>query len=355
MKKFLAKHKRTSRTVLAASVLLGAMQSSAAPPALKESGSFFVNGEVIHTDNPGGGIPGGRMVVNQMYVEYAIPQNQKAGAWPVIMVHGSGHTGKTYDTTPDGRDGWKQHFLRKGYSVYIVDQVGRARSGWNATPINNAESKADTRLLPKGGIVQFTYESAWLVFRFGPKPDVWWPDSKFPKASLDQYMAQLVPNTEATLPQPQRQTVDAMVELLKKIGPAMVIVHSQSGIYGTLAALARPDLVKAVLNVEGRVGCELTPEQISVMAKVPWLNIGGDHGWNGEEQCRKAVAAVNAAGGTAGFLATYEKGVRGNTHMMMMDLNNLQVADWILSWVEKNVAKQPLARANGGRINNPPN
>jgi len=343
MKKFLAKHKRTSRSVLAASVLLGATQSSAAPPVLKEAGSFFVNGEVIQTDNPGGGIPGGRIVVNQMYVEYAIPQKQKAGAWPVIMVHGSGHTGKTYDTTPDGRDGWKQHFLRKGYSVYIVDQVGRARSGWNAAPINNAESKADPKLIPKGGIVQFTYERAWLVFRFGPKPDVWWPDSKFPKQFLDQYMAQLVPNTEATLPQPPRETVDALIELVKKIGPAMVMVHSQSGIYGTLAALARPNLVKAVLNVEGRAGCDLTPGQTKLMAKVPWLNVGGDHEWNGEEQCRKAVAAVKAAGGRASFLATYEQGVRGNTHMMMMDLNNLQVADWILGWVEKNVAKKPPA------------
>src|SRR6185295_2299734 len=234
---------------------------------------------------------------------------------------------------------WKQHFLRKGYSVYVVDQVGRGRSGWNTGPINDAETKGDVKLIPKGGVVQFTYERAWSIFRFGPKSDEWWPDSKFPKEAIDQYMAQLVPNTEVTLPQPPRKTVDALVELLKKIGPAMVMVHSQSGIYGTLVALARPDLVKAVLNVEGRAGCDLTPEQSTLMAKVPWLNVGGDHEWNGEEQCRKAVAAVNTAGGKSAFLATYEHGVRGNTHMMMMDLNNLQVADWILSWVEKNVAK----------------
>jgi hypothetical protein len=42
-------------------------------------------------------------------------------------------------------------FLRKGYSVYVVDQVGRARSGWNATPRNNAETKGDVNLIPKGG------------------------------------------------------------------------------------------------------------------------------------------------------------------------------------------------------------
>ncbi len=307
------------------------------PPQLRDQGSFFINGEVVRTENPGGGSPGGRIVVNQMYVEYAVPKRQKSGALPVIMVHGSGHTGKTYDTTPDGREGWKQHFLRKGYTVYVVDQVGRARSGWNTEPINQAQTKGDASLIPKGGVVQFTYERAWGVFRFGPKPDEWWPDSKFPQAHLDQYMAQLVPNTEATLPQPPRKTVDALVTLLGKIGSAMVMVHSQSGTYGTQTALARPDLVKALINVEGRSGCNLTPEQVKIMAGVPWLNVAGDHGWNGEEECRKAVASVKSVGGKADFLATYEKGVRGNTHMMMMDINNLQVADWILDWMGINV------------------
>ena len=344
MKKYLAKRKKNSPRTSAASALFASSNVAAAPPpVLTEAGSFFVNGEVFQTDNPGGDNPGGRIVVNQMYVEYAIPQKPKTGAWPVIMVHGSGHTGKTYDTTPDGRDGWKQHFLRKGYSVYIVDQVGRARSGWNTAPINNAETKGDAKLIPKGGIVQFTYERAWSIFRFGPKPDKWWPDSKFPKDHLDQYMAQLVPNTEATLPQPPRKSVDALISLMEKIGPSILMVHSQSGVYGALTAVARPDLVKGFVNVEGRTGCDLDPEQIKIMAKVPMLVVAGDHEWNGEEHCRKTVAAINTAGGKSTFMGTYEQGIRGNTHMMMMDLNNLQVADWILAWVEKNVPKKSVA------------
>lgn len=105
------------KKLISKSLTVGAMSAAAVtPPVLKEQGSFFVNGEVVQTDNPGGGNPRGRIVVNQMYVEYAIPLKPKPRVWPVIMVHGSGHTGKTYDTTPDGRDGWKQHFLRNGYS-----------------------------------------------------------------------------------------------------------------------------------------------------------------------------------------------------------------------------------------------
>jgi len=66
------------------------------------------------------------------------------------------------------------------------------------------------------------------------------------------------------------------------------MVHSQSGVYGTLSALARPDLVKAYVNIEGRTGCDLTPDQLTTMAQVPWLVVAGDHEWNGEEQCRKS-------------------------------------------------------------------
>lgn len=322
----------------AAALLMMARAFAAEPPVLKEQGSFFINGEVVRTENPGGEAPAGRVIVNQMYVEYAVPKRQKAGALPIIMVHGSGHTGKTYDITPDGREGWKQHFLRKGYTVYVIDHAGRARSGWNPEVINQAQSKGDASLLPKGGIVQFTYERAWGVFRFGPKPDEWWPDSKFPQKYLDQYMAQLVPNTEVTLKQPQK-TVQALVALLDKIGPAMVMVHSQSGTYGTQTALARPDLVKALISVEGRSGCALDSAQAKTMARLAWLNVAGDHNWNGEKECREAVAQVAGVGGKAAFMATYEKGVRGNTHMMMMDTNNLQVADWILEWIEKNTGK----------------
>lgn len=157
-------------------------------------------------------------------------------------------------------------------------------------------------------------------------------------------MAQLVPNTEATLPQPPRQTVDGLIALINKIGPAIVMVHSQSGIYGALTAVALSEQVKGFINVEGRTGCQLTPEQIQTLAKVPTLIVAGDHEWNGEQEGRAAVAALKAAGGSADFLATREKGVRGNTHMMMLDFNNLQVAEWIIEWLGTNVKNRGRTR-----------
>src|SRR3954464_7096958 len=74
-------------------------QEARKPPVLKAEGSFYVNGVVA----PSGVTPAipqgtGTQIINQMYVQYRIPekqQNSKKG-YPVVMVHGSGHTGKTY-------------------------------------------------------------------------------------------------------------------------------------------------------------------------------------------------------------------------------------------------------------------
>ena len=70
----------------AAALLVMARAFAAEPPVLKEQGSFFINGEVVRTENPGGEAPAGRVIVNQMYVEYAVPKRQKAGAVPFLLL-----------------------------------------------------------------------------------------------------------------------------------------------------------------------------------------------------------------------------------------------------------------------------
>lgn len=59
-----------------------------------------------------------------MYVEYMLPY--KKSDIPVVLVHGAGLSGACYDTTPDGRIGWFEYFVRKNFPTYLVDQVGRA-------------------------------------------------------------------------------------------------------------------------------------------------------------------------------------------------------------------------------------
>ena len=102
------------------------------PLTLEDEGAFFVGGKTVTSNFPGASLltgpsAPGRITVNQMYVHYRIPAG-KHGA-PVVMVHGSNHTGMSYETTPDGREGWATYFVRRGAPVYVVDHAGRGRSG----------------------------------------------------------------------------------------------------------------------------------------------------------------------------------------------------------------------------------
>ena len=106
------------------------VQTADTPLVLKAQGSFFVGGEKAEqTQVETGGLgPGGHITVNQMYVRYMVPQ-AGAGNVPVVMVHGATLTGKSWETTPDGRMGWDEYFVRKGHPVYVPDQVGRGTIG----------------------------------------------------------------------------------------------------------------------------------------------------------------------------------------------------------------------------------
>jgi hypothetical protein len=138
-----------SRIALActAAILIGTTLANAAEPiALRDMGSFHVGGRLVEisgkpvkevTFTPGGVPakvdPNGTYQVEQMYVQYFLPANEK-GAYPLLMWHGGGLTGVTYETTPDGREGWLNYFLRKGWAVYNSDAVERGRAGWAQYP-----------------------------------------------------------------------------------------------------------------------------------------------------------------------------------------------------------------------------
>jgi pimeloyl-ACP methyl ester carboxylesterase len=309
------------------------------PLELADEGSFFIGGQMARSANPSnapGAMPG-QIMVNQMYVQYRIPRQVSGPS--IIMVHGSGHTGVTYETTPDGREGWATYFTRKGFPVYVVDHSGRGRSGFDPTVINRAKAESNVALLPD--IPLTTRERAWQNFRFGDAYPTPYPGLQFPVEALDQYASQLVPNTETTLAGGGANTVKALAALIDKIGPAIVMVHSQSGNYGLDLIRQRADKVRAFIDVEGNCG-PLSADDVSKhFRKVPTLVVSGDNTagsktLNGDERrrlCTQTVEALRAAGGKGKFLILPEAGLKGNSHMMMMDKNNLQIADLIIGWI----------------------
>src|SRR5438094_10109749 len=113
------------------------------PLIIEDQGSFFIGGVPKVTDYatvPGPNQPNtpNQITIGQMYVQFQIPARKAPNVPPVIMVHGSGHTGACLESTPDGREGWQPYFVRRGISTYVVDQAGRGRSGFDESVIHEA-------------------------------------------------------------------------------------------------------------------------------------------------------------------------------------------------------------------------
>ncbi len=330
------------------------VQTSGTPLVLKAQGSFFVGGEKAEqTQVELGGLgPGGHIAVNQMYVRYMVPQGAD-GNVPVVMVHGATLTGKSWETTPDGRMGWDEYFVRKGHPVYVPDQVGRGRSGFNQAVFNNA--RAGTT--PAGTLpvfLRFSDESVWPNFRFGSKPGAPFPDSQFPVNAVDELAKQGVPDVSfgGGVPTPN-PTLKALADLAGQVSGAVLMGHSQSGSFPLEAALLNPAAAKGLVLVEpGRCPDTYTEQQVKTLATVPILIVFGDHRdtptgiptlptWQGRfEACQAMIGRLTKAGGQAEMLAPPDRGIRGNSHMIMQDKNSLQIADLILQWIDARVSKR---------------
>ena len=321
------------------------LQAAKSPLVLKSQGSFFVGGETVEQTQVelGSFGPAGHITVNQMYVRYMIPPRDRKV--PVVMIHGMTHTGKAWETTPDGRMGWDEYFVRKGHAVYVPDQVSRGRSGFNQAVFNNVRAG----LAPPNALTpmwRFSDEVSWPDFRFGLRNGAPFPAGRFPIAALPELSKQSIPDLSLALPTPN-PNYKALSELAAQLKGAVLISHSQSGSFPIEAALVNSEGIRAMVLVEpGGCPASYSDPQIATLAKLPILIIFGDYldtptgipnfSWQTSfESCKAFVARVNTAGGQAQTLHLPDQGIRGNSHMIMQDKNNLQIADTILKWIDE--------------------
>jgi pimeloyl-ACP methyl ester carboxylesterase len=309
----------------------------------KEPGVFYVNnalkpeGQTFHGDHA--------------YVFYQIPD--KAKKYPLVFLHGAGQSKQTWETTPDGRDGFQNIFLRRGYSVYLLDQPRRGEAG-RSTVKTNIEPVAD--------------EQFWFTqFRLGNFPD-YFPNVQFPKdtASLEQFFRHMTPNTGVF---DANVISDATSELFTKIGEGILITHSQGGGPGWLTAIKNKN-IKAVIAYEPFSGfvfpkgelpppiksaslfgdlnsVEISMQDFKRLTEIPIIVYYGDNiattptnVWNkdhwraGLEMAKIWAAKINEHGGDAKVVHLPEIGIYGNTHFMFSDLNNVQVADQLSQFLK---------------------
>ena len=324
------------------------------PLVIQEQGSFAVGGTVLQ--NPGVYDPIKRTPAGQTfhgdhaYVFYQVPLN--ARKLPLVFLHGAGQFSKTWETTPDGREGFQNIFLRRGFGVYLLDQPRRGDAGRSTLPVSITPTPDE----------QFWFDT----FRVGDWPE-YFPGVQFPRdaASLNQYFRQMTPNTG---PFDAGLISDAVVALFDKVGPGILVTHSQGGGPGWLTAI-KSENTRAVISYEpgsgfvfpsGEVPAPMpsaagTLEAVGVplqdfmkLTKIPIVIYYGDYipaqpsvnpgqdGW----RVRLALArlwadAVNRYGGDVTVVHLPEMGIRGNTHFPFSDLNNVEIADVLSSFLKE--------------------
>ncbi|MDD3180322.1 MAG: alpha/beta hydrolase [Opitutaceae bacterium] len=322
-----------------------------------------------------------------MYVRYAKP-SRVTHRYPVVMIHGAGQTGTNFAGTPDGRKGWADIFLELGYTVYVVDQAGRGKSAY-ASDLYGSTTR----------IPALQAERRWTAperYNLWPQAHLHtqWPGDgplkgRIGDSIFDQFYASQVPyiaNARLT----QQLNRDAGIALLDKIGPAILLTHSQSGPYGWLIADARPQLVRGILAVEpggapvvepksknrsnetwgwGLTAIPITydppvtdlsqlhladqasPEGPSLslgrlqtepvhglpnLRNIPILILTSEAS---EHACYDhcTVNYLTQAGVRVDFVRLPEVGIHGNGHMMMLEKNNREIAVFLSRWAEEHV------------------
>jgi pimeloyl-ACP methyl ester carboxylesterase len=264
-----------------------------------------------------------------MYVQYFLPKQRK-GKLPLLMWHGGGLTGVTYESTPDGREGWLNLFVRKGWDVYVSDAVERGRAGFAPPDVWTSEPTF------------LTYADPFERFRIGDGEGSWNPDpakrrvlpgSQFPVEAYDNYMKQSVPRWLTT----DDAIIAAYVALVDKVCPCVLLLHSQGGAFGFKVAEQRPDKVKAIVAVESATAGNL--DKAAALKNTPVLMLFGDYvdqhpRWATFKKVDLAYAdAVRAGGGTVDVINLPDLGIKGNSHMLMQDKNNAEIADVIQKWL----------------------
>ncbi len=319
------------------------MQSAAdGPLILSGQGSFFVGGREVKSDLlstiPNAFPTSGTITVDQMYVHYQTPAVVKGKS--VVFIHGCCLSGKTWESTPDGRMGWDEFFVRKGFPTYVIDQSARGRSPADPTGIVGVrQGKSAADQLPQ--VFSLGHEGAWEIFRFGPKYPATFPGMQFPLDSQAEFWKQMTMDWSRALPNPN-PTVPALSELAKKTRGAILVSHSQSGIYPFQTAALNREGIAGIVSIEP-TSCPAPTGNMQPYKDMPILVLWGDFteltaSWTARvKACGEFVAAVNAAGGKAEMIKLADVGLPGNSHMLMQDKTSLKVAEWLSNWMTTRV------------------
>jgi pimeloyl-ACP methyl ester carboxylesterase len=352
------------------------------PLEIADQGAFSVPGRYVEAGKD-------TIMIGQMFVQYQVPKN-KTRPYPVVMIHGGGQTGVNFLGTPDGRRGWADDFVAHGYAVYVVDQSGRGRSGFFTGVYGETRKSSVGNATPR-----FTAPETKKLWPQAEKHTQWPGKGTQGDPVFDEFYATQVETigNEALIEEINRA---AVAKLLDRIGPAVLLVHSQAGVIGWSSADERPQLVKGILAIEPsgppiqenvakgapdffgdgpitrpfgvtrgamaydppvKEASELKLQRqekpdapdlvrcfqqsapvhkLSHLAGIPILILTSESSYHAPyDHC--TAKWLTQAGVKNDFIRLVDHGIRGNGHMMMLEKNNLEISAFIRNWEAANV------------------
>ena len=305
---------------------------------LRDFGSKFVGYTTEAQDN------GSLNVINPMFVQYMLPANRQH-EYPIVMIHGGGGQGTDWLETPDGRDGWADHFVADGWDVYVVDRPGHGRSQSNPSCGNGTVGVGNSA----------------IISRLSKSDASVWPGGD-PTPTNDAVIAWT--STSTTAPYCGDALASQKISaLLDEIGPAILLAHSAGGgstfrvpelnsqnvvgIIGFEAAGANPvapgfgGSAPSIVNwtavpalpqdfaaVETN-GCAMQggqPSRLINYADKPIVLVGTELGLASLDALKCQAAVWQQAGADASYVYLPDRGLKGGGHFAMAQLDSAEYA-----------------------------
>jgi pimeloyl-ACP methyl ester carboxylesterase len=371
------------RFVLSVALAMSCAALAAAAPvpqaALADHGYFFAGGSYQKDAD-------GTVMTGAMYVHFMVPQ-RKTHPYPIVMIHGANQSGTNFEGTPDGREGWADYFVEHGFAVYVVDQPARGRSAYH--PELNGKIHAYDATFASERWIAIERLNRWPQAKYHTQ----WPGSGPQRGQMgdpvfDQLAAAQVEGLVDTDETEQLMRA-AGAALLDRIGPAILLTHSQGGQLGWQIADARPKLIRGILALEPSAGpyyipplpASITPATLgpaygitsspiayspaitspAQLTRVPQTTPDSSDLQPCWQQAEPARTLVNLqgfpvlvlvsqasafaqtehcmsrylaqAGVRNNFVRLEDVGILGNGHMMMLEKNNLAIADYLIGYL----------------------
>ena len=294
----------------------------------------------------------GRMTVASpsVYFDVIEPRPEVSRPW-VVMVHGGAHTGTCYLTTPEGRPGWSDNLVARGFRIAVPDWPGSGRSA----PVDLAELDGEAVSRGLAGVIA-ALEGPVVLLTHSMSGAYGWRLIELCGDRLSAVVA-VAPAPPGNI-QPEPEVIDrgddfvevqalAMQRRLrldranvpsdgfireKYLGASTRFPMQAFDVYCARLHPVAPRLLFERQNIDGSQLKITEPEGFQ---DLPVMIVTGAHDIDHSRAVDGAVADwLRRQGARVDYHFLPDDGIDGNGHMMMQEDNSAEIAALIADWID---------------------